>query len=140
MSVVWLDLAVFGDPEKNARLSYIPMTEPHVLRRRSASHSDMAGRAAVVAVDVVVRTAVLAAAAVVVEAADQGVPEGAARRGYSFVGRPNTADGADWWTLKCLVFVPYSFPKVSCDHHTMDPPIVHTKLAPMCRQCGKRLN
>ena len=64
-----------------------------------------------------------------------------ARRGPgSSVGRANTADGADWWTLKCLVFVPCSFSKVSCDHHTMGPPITHTKLAHLCRQCGKRLN
>ena len=56
------------------------------------------------------------------------------------VGRANTADGADWWTLKCLVFVPCSFSKVSCDHHTMGSPITHTKLAHLCRQCGKRLN
>ena len=58
----------------------------------------------------------------------------------ALVGRANTADGADWWTLKCLVFVPCSFSKVSCDHHTMGPPITHTKLAHLCRQCGKRLN
>lgn len=57
-----------------------------------------------------------------------------------WLGRANTADGADWWTLKCLVFVPCSFSKVSCDHHTMGPPITHTKLAHLCRQCGKRLN